>query len=133
VGGEVLDRVVPHGVVERNFLAENDGLAGNQVMSTTGVRSDSTVWLTRVVHLGDKSTVQHKTVLADLRSVGVVVVEFAIDATHQHRLTELEGSGGEHTFSPVARHSQFESVIHRRLLPASASREDDAPAEGRLA
>jgi hypothetical protein len=64
---------------------------------------------------------QHKTTLADLRSVGVVVVEFAIDATHQHRLTDFEGPGGEHTFSPVARHSQFESVIHRRLLPCVSS------------
>ena len=76
---------------------------------------------------------QHKTILADLRSVGMVVVEFTIDATHQHRLTELEGPGGEHTFSPVARHLQFGSVIHRRLLAASAPREDDAPAEGRPA
>ena len=43
VGGEVLDRVVAHGVVEGDLLACGDGLAGDEVVSAAGVEVDSGV------------------------------------------------------------------------------------------
>jgi len=57
VGGEVLDRVVAHGVVEGDLLACGDGLAGDEVVSAAGVEVDSAVRLARVVHLGDEPAV----------------------------------------------------------------------------
>jgi hypothetical protein len=57
VGGEVLDSVVAHGVVEGDLLACGDGLAGDEVVSAAGVEVDSAVRLARVVHLGDEPAV----------------------------------------------------------------------------
>jgi hypothetical protein len=115
--GEVFDCVVPHGVVERDFLAGGDGSAGDEVVSSGGVEADAAVGLAGVVHLGDKPGVQNKPALTDLGGVGVVVVEFAVDAAYHHRLTELEGPGDEDAVSCVGRCPQFEPVAHRRLLP----------------
>jgi len=57
VGGEVLHRVVAHGVVEGDLLACGDGLAGDEVVSAAGVEVDSAVRLAGVLHLGDKPAV----------------------------------------------------------------------------
>src|SRR6266516_2365196 len=48
----MLDRVIPHGVVESDLLACGDGLAGDEVVSAAGVEADpqfgSHEWFTLV-------------------------------------------------------------------------------------
>jgi len=72
VGGEVFDRVVPHGVVEGDLLAGDDGLAGDEVVGATGVEADPAVGIAGMVDLGDQAAVQHEAFRADLGGVRVV-------------------------------------------------------------
>ena len=119
--GEVLDCVVPHGVIEGDFLADGDEAAGNQVGRAAVVHANAAVRVTGVVDLRPQTGELDVLRPTHLRGVRVVPPGPARNGSDHDGFSGPEAPGGEHPLTRAVRAaSQLVTVwLHGTASPLS--------------
>jgi len=107
---EIVDPIVPHGVVKRNLVADIYVAHGDEIMPAAFVDHDAAIGLARVIHHTDRTCVESKFVLSDLGRMAVIFGEGFFNNANHYNVGPLELLCGEDPFPFSWGRSEFISV-----------------------
>jgi len=107
---EIVDPIVPHGVVKTNLVADVYVAHGDEIMPAGFVNHDAAVWIARVIHHTDRTSVESKLMLSDLGRMAVIFGESFFNNANHYGVGPLELFGGEDPFPFSWGRSQLKSV-----------------------